>query len=162
MTKLSFIFFSSIILTFTANAQGGYNGIKKTVDELHGTTTYTSDIDPNSPLITVSKISDKTHSSFTINFMIWNQVLDTNQKGLFIKFSDGSILRLPNQLVHAGYVHGNLGYSYTTLLRINSKNINRLTSKKIIKYAVGDTEAEVPDNWAKKYITYINCINRTR
>lgn len=144
-------------LSFRAFSQNDCADIKKSYDDLQGITTYQNTISEGSPLITISKMIGD-HSFFSITFIVWDKELDLNRTGLFIKFNDGSVIRLPNQVVHGGAEHGSLGYSYTTHLTITRKNIKKLTSKYITKFGVGDIEMNVPKNWGIKYMHYIKCI----
>jgi hypothetical protein len=106
---------------------------------------------------------DTTHTFFAMLFVVWDQQLDVSKSGLFIKFNDGSILRLPNQIIHAGNQHGNLGYSYTTSLKVTKNNIKKLTSKYIVKFGLGDIkEQDVPEKWGIKYMHYISCIQKLK
>ena len=139
------------LISITAYCQNYCNDVEK-IKGPHGIVIYHSKYFPRES-ISVWKINTRFYITFRTN---GKQGL--SEKGLYLNLSDGSKIALPDAKIEARPSHTKEGFTYGTSLPITDKNVGKLTSAYIVKFALGDLKKDVNKVWAIRYMNYVQCI----
>jgi hypothetical protein len=136
--------------------------IVATGNELSGDKKFKTPVKFNMPQVSIEKtISDKGELTF-VSFLIYADHSFANQKGLFIKFDDGTILKIPESYIASSYSTISHQYVGSASLSVSDENEKSFMLHKIVKYQVGDVEKEFPEKWQDRYLQYYNCIKSSK
>lgn len=132
--------------------------ITKKEQELEGITTYMTPYFysvQNIDIFGVKKVVDKKpFLSFMISMN--HTVLDYHAKGIYIKFDNGEIIKMPDQKIDCNYDDG--WYHYFAAFLITDETKDLFTYHKIVKVAMNGDEREVSDKVAQNFIDYLPCL----
>lgn len=94
-------------------------------------------------------------SSF-IQVMIKSIVSNSNNKGVFIQFDDGSFYREPNTILQEHFIGGN--YIVLGNIYITEDNYIQFVNKKIVKVGLGGFTKSITPKLSNNIPYYLQCI----
>lgn len=103
------------------------------------------------------KIIKKEQSSALVVFTGYGTTPNYNAKGLYIKLSNGEILRFEDIKVDSKYSSSGM-YTYTAYLDFDKAISLKINENKILQFTLSNTEFKVKDKDAAEFLTYFNCI----
>lgn len=132
--------------------------IIKKVDGLKEETIFVSPTLTGAPGINAIKIIEKSGSEkILISFRVFDTRRWDDPKGLFIKFEDGTIIRIKNYPIKVNYESINL-WSYLSALELDSENAKLFTTNQIVNFEVDHGDNIVTPKWGAKIKDWINCV----
>jgi hypothetical protein len=150
------ILFVTLLTTFcfSVNAQN-CKSIQKKVKDLKGEVVFSSPYKSNS--ITLYKTITDQDTTYELVAMCTSTSLTINAPGLYIKLSDGTIIK-DETLQSKAHVAGVGYYYYLSDLVLSEDQIELLKKNKIVKYGIYNFENTVSSSYAGKLQEYMSCL----
>jgi len=127
--------------------------ISRDTDATTGKHTYQSPFDK----ICIKSEVTATGQTITINFNT-HQIELSEEAGLYIKFTDGKVLRFFGQKIDHKFENTITGYNYETTLSVSPEKLEYFKTKKIAVFQIANIDVEVNDDIATQFQAYVNCI----
>lgn len=156
--KKPIILLALLLSVIICQAQDPCKGITKEVKELQGRVSYFTPFILSPVRVSISKIFVNGTSLFLATFGIYHNYADYNAHGLYIKFSDGSIIKDEDVKADCTY-EGHEGYYYFSYIKLTDDNIDKFKTLSIVKYGISDMERDVNDKSGDRIKGWINCLS---
>ncbi len=127
--------------------------ISRDTDATSGKHTYQS---PEGKIWLKSEVT-AAGQTITLNFNTTDMALH-EEGGLFIRFSDNKTLRVFGQHITHEWVGPQTGYEYTTVLTLNTQQLEALKTKKVSIFQIATIDVELNDDAATQLQAYANCL----
>ncbi len=156
MKNISIITAFIICFFNIAKAQTDYcKDIKKDVDP---TKSYVAYYSPATYLYVNKHVADYGNHT-VLSFHTTKKDADYEAYGEYIFFADGTMWKDQGAHIDCSYIDSQFGYSYAAAKRIDDDVIALLKTKKIIKVQIFDVVIPVTNEYATKFMAYMNCID---
>ena len=127
--------------------------IKGERDKFNGTKTIMTPVFNN---VTVGKIINDTAIKYILSVSIQGATLNSNPKGMYLFFDDGTKFFDESAEVNVDVVYGN--YEYTASLIVPEKLVQDLSVKRITDFKVDIHSKEIKEKDGKKMMCYCAAI----
>ncbi len=139
-----------------AKAQTDYcQDITKTIDSAKNIIIY----DSPATYLSISKDVTNYGNNTSLYFHTTKKDADYEAYGEYIFFADGTIWKKEGAHVDCSYIDSQFGYRYSASKLIEDDEIALLKTKRIIKVQIFDVVIPVTDEYATKFMAYMNCID---
>lgn len=149
----------ALMAPFTVLAQKDYcKDIKIKKDEMRGIIqTSAPRVGPNKAYLEVVKTVDG-DTKFTHLYIVFEyNFSDYRATGVYLKFEDGTIIKNENKRVDCSFI-SSYRFMYFGSLDLDEALIEKLSTKKVVKYRVSNIEKDLNDKDAVKLMAYVKCI----
>jgi len=127
--------------------------ISRDTDATTGKHTYQSPFDK----ICIKSEVTTAGQTITIKFNTHQMEL-SEEAGLYIKFTDGKVLRFFGQKIDHKFENTLTGYNYETTLTVSLEKLEYFKTKKIAVFQIANIDVEVNEDTATQFQAYVNCI----
>lgn len=115
---------------------------------------------PDNYEFVIIKVEENNISNIFLKLQSYGTTLNTNEKGLKILFSDGTVMTKPDVKIDYSNAAGTRGWTYSCFIKLNEEDIQLLSSKSITDYALYIYERKMKESKAIELREYLKCMSK--